>query len=68
MLHRIVDKIEWGLEKSAALMCLLLLVCRSFNTLCVLHLDTGNSIPCPFLLSLDGHVRLGDCRSERDTF
>jgi len=27
MLHRIVDKIEWGLEKSAALMCLLLLVC-----------------------------------------
>ncbi|WP_424978687.1 TRAP transporter small permease [Leisingera sp. S232] len=27
MLHKIVDKIEWGLEKSAALMCLMLLVC-----------------------------------------
>ena len=27
MFHKIVDKIETGLEKSAALMCLVLLVC-----------------------------------------
>lgn len=27
MLHKVVDQIEWGLEKSAALMCLVLLVC-----------------------------------------
>ncbi|MFS4580006.1 TRAP transporter small permease [Phaeobacter sp. C3_T13_0] len=27
MLHKIVDKVEWALEKSAALMCLVLLVC-----------------------------------------
>ena len=33
MLHKVVDKIEWGLEKSAALMCIVLLVCLFIEVL-----------------------------------